>query len=102
MAEDADGPSTSRSLMDRIVHAIGGEPKDQEELLELLRDAETRHILDADTLHMVEGAFQVVEMRVRDIMIPRAQMVVLEHDASLAELLPVIHQIRPLPFSCHQ
>ncbi|MBX2836653.1 MAG: CBS domain-containing protein [Gammaproteobacteria bacterium] len=90
MSEDADGPSTSRSLMDRIVHAIGGEPKDQDELLELLRDAETRQILDADTLHMVEGAFQVVEMRVRDIMIPRAQMVVVRHDHPLAELLPVI------------
>lgn len=90
MSDDAEGPSTSRSLMDRIVHAIGGEPRDQEELLALLRDAETRHILDSDTLHMVEGAFQVVEMRVRDIMIPRAQMVVVQHDAPLAELLPVI------------
>lgn len=76
--------------MDRIAHAFGGEPRDQEELLELLRDAQARDIFDADTLQMVEGAFQVVEMRVRDIMVPRAQMVVLEDDATFEEILPII------------
>jgi len=89
MNDDAQDGS-SRSLMDRIVHAMGGEPRDRDELLELLRDAHARNIFDADTLQMVEGAFQVVEMRVRDIMIPRAQMVVLEDDASFDEILPVI------------
>lgn len=86
--ESSDG--SHRSLMDRIVHAMGGEPRDREELLELLRDAHARNIFDADTLQMVEGAFQVVEMRVRDIMVPRAQMVVLEDDATFEEMLPVI------------
>lgn len=76
--------------MDRIVYAMGGEPRDREELLELLRDAQSRGIFDADTLQMVEGVFQVVEMRVRDIMVPRAQMKVVERDASLDEILPVI------------
>lgn len=86
--ESSDG--SSRSIMDRIVHAMGGEPRDRDELLELLRDAQARNIFDADTLQMVEGAFQVVEMRVRDIMVPRAQMVVLDEDASFEEMLPVI------------
>lgn len=89
MSEESSDVS-SRSLMDRIVHAMGGEPRDRAELLELLRDAHARNIFDADTLQMVEGAFQVVEMRVRDIMVPRAQMVVLEDDASFEEMLPVI------------
>lgn len=89
MNDDA-AESGSRSLMDRIVHAIGGEPKDQQELLGLLRDAQSRGIFDANTLQMIEGVFQVVDMRVRDIMIPRAQMVVVERDAKLDELLPVI------------
>jgi len=88
MNEESDG--SSRSLMDRIAHAFGGEPRDRDELLELLRDAHARKIFDADTLQMVEGAFQVVELRVRDIMIPRAQMVVIEDDASFEEMLPVI------------
>lgn len=91
MSDDkSESGGGNRSFMDRIVHAIGGEPRDQEELLELLRDAQARELLDEDTLQMVEGAFQVVEMRVRDIMIPRAQMVVVDHDANLEEVLPII------------
>lgn len=91
MSDDkTESSSGSRSIMDRIAHAMSGEPRDQEELLELLRDAQAREIFDADTLQMVEGAFQVVEMRVRDIMIPRGQMVVVNHDANLEEVLPVI------------
>ncbi len=88
--EKSESASGNRSFMDRIVHAMGGEPKDQDELLEVLRDAQAREVFDADTLQMVEGAFQVVEMRVRDIMIPRAQMVVLDQEAPLEELLPII------------
>ena len=84
----SQGVGRGRSLMDRIVHAIGGEPRDREELLELVRDAQAREVFDADTLQMVEGVFQVVEMRVRDIMIPRGQMVVVDHAAPLEEILP--------------
>jgi magnesium and cobalt transporter len=90
MSDEASESGSGRSLMDRIVHAMGGEPRDRNELLELLRDAQAREIFDADTLQMVEGVFQVVEMQVRDIMIPRAQMVVVERDASLDDILPVI------------
>ena len=90
MTDDSAEGGSSRSLMDRLVHAMGGEPRDREELLELLRDAQARKIFDADTLQMVEGVFQVVEMRVRDIMIPRGQMVVIKHEMSIEEILPVI------------
>lgn len=82
--------NSNRTLMDRIAHAFGGEPRDQAELLELLRAAENKEIIDANALKMIEGVFQVVDMRVRDIMIPRAQMVIVERDAELKELLPVI------------
>lgn len=80
----------SRSLMDRIVHALGGEPRDLEELLEILRDACSRNLFSGDALQMIEGVFKVAEIKVRDIIIPRAQMVVVEHDAPLDEILPVI------------
>ncbi len=90
MTDDSAEGGSSRSLMDRLVHAMGGEPRDREELLELLRDAQARKIFDADTLQMVEGVFQVVEMRVRDIMIPRGQMVVIKHEMLIEEILPVI------------
>jgi len=85
-----EGDSGNRSFMDRLAHAIGGEPRDQADLLEELREACNRGILNQDTLQMIEGVFNVVDMQVRDIMIPRAQMVVVERDAELEELLPVI------------
>ena len=84
--------NSSRSLMDRLVHAIGGEPRDRKELLELLRDAQARDIFDADTLQMVEGVFQVVEMRVRDIMIPRGQMKVVESDMPLEDIVSEVNE----------
>ena len=90
MSDDTQDGVHNRSLMDRLVHAIGGEPRDRDELLELLRDAQARDIFDADTLQMVEGVFQVVEMRVRDIMIPRGQMKVVEKDMPLEEILEVV------------
>ncbi|MFT6878616.1 MAG: magnesium and cobalt transporter, partial [Granulosicoccus sp.] len=90
MTDDTQEGGNGRSLMDRLVHAIGGEPRDREELLEILRDAQAREIFDADTLQMVEGVFQVVEMRVRDIMIPRGQMVVVENDSPLEDVLGVV------------
>jgi len=90
MSDDHPDSVQSRSLMDRLVHAIGGEPRDRDELLELLRDAEARDIFDADTLQMVEGVFEVVEMRVRDIMIPRGQMKVVDRDMPLEDILETV------------
>ncbi len=85
----SSGP-TGRSWLERLGQALSGEPKDRAELMELIRDAQQRHLLDMDALSMIEGVLQVSEMQVRDIMIPRAQMVVVEQDATLEELLPVI------------
>lgn len=76
--------------MDRIVHALGGEPRDRGELLDILRDACSRKLVDSDALQMIEGVFQVAEMQVRDILVPRSKMVVVERDAPLEEILPVI------------
>jgi len=89
MSEDATD-SGGRSLLDRIAHAIGGEPQSLEEIQEIMRDAHSRDIIDLDTLQMVSGVFKVVNDRVRDIMIPRAQMVVAEQDMELDELISVI------------
>ena len=82
--------SGQRSWLDRISHALSAEPKDREQLVRLLRDAQQRGLFDADAQGMIEGVLQVSEMQVRDIMIPRSQMVVVKRDASPEELLPVI------------
>lgn len=81
----------NRSWWERLGQVLTtGEPKDREQLLELLRDAEQRSLIDADSLAMIEGVLQVSEMQVRDVMIPRAQMVVVERDASPEDILPTL------------
>jgi len=79
-----------RSWFERLSQALMGEPKDRAELVDLLRDAEQRNLLKPDALAMIEGVLQVSEMQVRDIMIPRSQMVVIDRDAELDEFLPMV------------
>lgn len=65
-------------------------PGDRAELIEILRDVTRRGVLDADALAMIEGVLGVADLQVRDIMVPRSQMVVLERDSAPGRLLPVI------------
>ena len=65
-------------------------PGDRAELIEILRDAARRGVLDADALAMIEGVLGVADLQVRDIMVPRSQMVVLERDSVPGQLLPVL------------
>src|SRR5581483_3944587 len=67
-----------------------GEPGSREELLEILRDAGSRGLIDSDSLDMIEGVFQVSEMKVRDIMVPRAQMDVVDKNAAPEAYLPLV------------
>jgi len=82
--------SAQRSWLERLSQALLGEPRDREQLIGLLRDAEQRDLLDADALAMIEGVLQVSEMQVRDIMVPRSQMVVVERDAAPEVFVPEI------------
>ena len=68
----------------------GGEPRDRDELVEELREASARGLLDADALAMIEGVLGVADLQVRDIMVPRSQMVVLDRDEPIEKLLTAI------------
>jgi magnesium and cobalt transporter len=76
-----------KSWLERLSLALLGEPENQDALVEMLRDAQQRNILDADALGMMEGVLQVSEMPVREVMIPRSQMVVIEQDWPLERVL---------------
>ena len=82
--------AASRGWLEKLGRSLAGGPHDYEGLIELLRDAESRGVIDQDAESMLEGVLQVTEMQVREIMIPRAQMVVVERGQSLDELLPVV------------
>ncbi len=88
--ESAHKDAHSKSWLERLSHAMMREPQDREDLVTLLRDAEERHLLDADALTMIEGVLQVSEMQVRDIMVPRGQMTVVEEDQHFKDFLPAI------------
>ncbi len=71
-----------RSLLDRLSQALLGAPATRAELVDILRDAQSRDLLDRDSLDMLEGVFQVSEMKVRDIMVPRGRMDVVDRNQS--------------------
>jgi len=79
-----------RSWLERIGQILQSEPKDKEDLRQFLLDAQERALLDYDAVTMIEGVMDVSEMQVRDIMIPRSQMEVIERAAKLADFLPII------------
>ena len=76
--------------VDRISQLFSGEPHDLDDLLGILQEARESRLLDTDALSMIEGVLQVSKMRVRDIMIPRVQMVVVHKDAELESICPLV------------
>jgi len=87
---DADNGGSTKGWLDRILNAFAGEPQNQKQLRELLKTSQSQQLIGADELTMIEGVLQVSDMQVRDIMIPRGQMVVLDHEDSLAEIIEKI------------
>ncbi|SJM91546.1 HlyC/CorC family transporter [Crenothrix polyspora] len=82
--------SPHKSWIEKIVHLLTGELQDMDDLLEILREAREKRLLDTDALIMIEGVLQVSQLRVRDIMIPRIQMVVVPKDAELETIFPLV------------
>ena len=92
MNEDRKPESEERSWLDRLTHFISGEPQNKTDLEGVLSLAEEHEIIDEDARKIMEGALLVTDMQVRDIMIPRAQMIVIDSDQPLQEALPTIVQ----------
>ncbi len=78
------------SFLERLTSWLSREPDNREELLELLHAAYENNLLDADALAMIEGVMQVSEMQVREIMIPRAQMDVVDINDPRETILPYV------------
>ena len=79
-----------RSWVERLGQALQGELKDREQLMVVLNEALKNNIIDQDAFGMIDGALQVADMQVRDIMLPRSQMIVLEMDSSEEELMDTV------------
>ena len=91
MSDDrSDGEAGDKSLIEKITHLFSSDPRDRDDLLELLSVAAENEVIDEDAYSIIQGAMQVSDMQARDIMIPRAQMVVIKQESSLEEILPQI------------
>ena len=90
MATESEKRNTAEkpSLLERLSHFLLREPEDREQLVELLHGAYENSLMDADSLAMIEGVLQVSEMQVRDIMIPRSQMDVIDITDSPEKFIP--------------
>jgi magnesium and cobalt transporter len=82
-------PSRPR-LLERLSALLLREPADREGLVQLLRSAYQRNLLDADALSIIEGALTVSETQVRDIMVPRAQMDVIDINQPVETFIPQV------------
>ncbi len=78
------------TLLERLSALLTREPEDREELMDLMRGAFERRLLDADALSMIEGVLSVSEMTVRDIMIPRPQMDCVSIEDEPAAFIPFV------------
>jgi len=78
------------SLLERLSALLLREPEDREQLVELLHSAFERRLLDAEALSMIEGVLQVSETQVRDVMIPRSQMDMLDVVESPEAFIPFV------------
>ena len=86
-----DSPESSKpSLLERLSTLLLREPEDREQLIQLLYGAYKNNLLDADALSMMEGVLQVSERQVREIMIPRAQMDVIDISQSPDKFIPFV------------
>jgi magnesium and cobalt transporter len=94
MNDDSSSPQHTDTALSRwwhrITHRFAGAPRTREDLLEVLDEARDANLMDADALTMFQGVLETADTQVRDIMVPRAQMVVVERDWSLEKILPVV------------
>jgi magnesium and cobalt transporter len=90
-----------RTWWDRLGHMFSGEPRNRNELIEELRAAHSNGLLSADTLTMVEGAIKVTELNVDDVLVPRAQIVMIAAESALPDILAVVVESGHSRFPVH-
>ena len=89
MSEEEDS-GDQRTWIERFKSFATGEPGSREELLELLRSAQQRELLDDEALSIIEGALVVSDMQTREIMVPRSQVVFVNLGSKPEEFLHIL------------
>jgi len=87
---DKESEINGRSWIERLSLAFLSEPQSRNELIEMLRQAQRRDLFDNNALTMMENVIQVADTQVRDIMVPRSQMVIIDENSDYENMLPVV------------
>ncbi|RCU48823.1 MULTISPECIES: CNNM family magnesium/cobalt transport protein CorC [Corallincola] len=93
MSEDnphSSNGASKKGWLDKISQLFKEEPQNREDLVQLIQHAQEKNLINQDSRQMLEGVLEVSDLRVRDIMIPRSQMITIEICQPLEELLPLV------------
>jgi magnesium and cobalt transporter len=90
MNEESSNNRSEKSFFTKIARIFSQDPKNSDDVADMLRSAENESIIDASVLQIMEGALKVSDQQAREIMIPRSQMVIIEDDFSLEQVLEVV------------
>ena len=81
---------TDNDWITKIKRIFSDTPKTLDDLINVLKDATQRELIEPNTLSMLEGVLDVQETRAKDVMVPRSQMVTIEKDSPLDKLIPIV------------
>lgn len=84
------GPTEKKNLIQSFLGIFQTEPKNREDLVEVIRDSVENELIDSDTKEMIEGVMEISELRVRDIMIPRPQIISIDSKIPLEACVDII------------
>jgi magnesium and cobalt transporter len=87
--KDSD-PDVQKSWLSKLANLFTDEPQNRDDLIQILQEAYHNDLVDADALNMMKGALKVSELQVRQVMVPRAQMVVIPLASDIEDILPII------------
>lgn len=90
MSHSSKSVTKPKNFIERISALLSREPQTREELMKILHDAEDREVISNDMLGMIERIIQVADMQTREVMVPKAQMVVIAEEATLEDILPIV------------
>lgn len=87
---DERGNDTPKSWFNRLSNLLSTEPENREELLAIIQSAGKRGVLDAESQQIIESTLRVADMQVREIMVPRAQIMSIRDDSEPKDFLPIL------------
>ena len=93
-AQEEEHEKEDDGILDRFFRLFHHEPKDKSQLADVIHEARESEIIDENTHNMIEGVFEISELRVRDIMIPRSQIIVVHDDDTEENILSIIASSR--------